>query len=209
MPFVIPKDSLNQFDKEGFLTIESFLSEANFELLRKSIIEALSQVPNGFMSRYLGGRDLFRSVEGVRKSLLKRDLQKMAGALTQELKLRFAFDQIWDGRHEQGKLFPDPVPLYEITSVDPLKLGALLCLEGESNHERFPKKPNEILFFNPNLPIPWQELPKGQMFLLFGFSPVNAIYKENLKDPNTHLLKRLDYQPNEPLHTKTHPVFKC
>ena len=207
MPLVITKDSVNTFEKEGLLSIESFFT--TFEPLHEAVIRALSQVPKGFMSRYLGGRDLFRKEEGIRKVLLKKDMQKIVGALCNEQKMLYAFDQIWDVRHDPSTLFPEPIALQEMMSVSPLKLGAILCIEGEGNHELFPKKPNDILFFDPRRVMPWNELPKGQMFLLFAFAPITAIYKENPLDPNTNLLKRLDYQPNCPLNRKTHPVFKC
>ena len=194
MPFVISHESLKSFEKDRVLSIDSFLSPASFDALKKSILDALSAGTR---------RDLFREHLDIKKSLLTKSTQKMACELCNERKLLFAFDQLIEGPQ-------DVASVQELASVFPIKLAGLLCWQGEAPIPLppIPAKPNQILFFDCEAVLPWNEIPKGQRFYLFGFAPIDAVYRENLKDPYTHLLKRLDYQNNQPLSSKTHPLIK-
>jgi hypothetical protein len=206
MPFVISREMSKSFDKEGILLVDGFLPEVPFDVLKKIVEKQVANSPKDFDSRYKNGRDVFRTHEEVKKTVLKKDYQKVICELCNATKLFFAFDQIWDSRVSRSNF--EKSPLQEIMSISPLTLGALLCLEGESEHPLFPKKPNELFLFDPVIPMDWSDIPEGQLFFLFGFADMGAIYKENLKDPNTYNIKRLHYQPNQPIKAKTHPIIK-
>lgn len=189
MPFLLSNESQKKFHKERTLILESFLTLSGFETFKRALSSAQVR------------RDLFRTQLDLKKVLLKKDFQLMVCTLCNAHKLFYAFDQLLDKPL-------DPGSLQERVSIHPLKLGGLLCWQGESTHPLFPTKPNDLLLFDPQLILPWNELPPGQRFYLFGLSPTDAVYQENAKDPFTNDLKRLNYQNNQPLSIKTHPLLK-
>jgi|GEM_PF-2817891 len=161
---------------------------------------------------YQKGRDLVRENKEIKKVLWSSKFYKMALMLLGKKALRYGFDEVlFLSKHTKSG-----ESVEERSSIDPLALNLLVCLEGErerreiNDHFAFPTKPGDGVFFYPTLE--WSsalsELEQSQKFLLLSWAEPKARYKMNEKDRDTYYLKTLGYQFGETLRDICHPLFQ-
>lgn len=152
------------------------------------------------------GRDLWRQEPKLQNFLL-RTLGPIALTLTGKPQLHLAVDQ-WIPHSE----FPKKAsPLKDLFSIQGFALGAILTENPSPEHKTTlgiaptPSKPENILFFRPNLILDWPHAHADIYLVLF--AQPHSVYVHNPKDPQTNYLKQYGYQYGDVLRNEFHPVI--
>jgi hypothetical protein len=214
MPLVLLPEMRRHFHETGSLEVEALFPQKILDEIRASVKVLFPISKISFTDRYLKGRDLFRTQEPFRRLEMRKETVQFILELSQVNYLHLACDQLFDWTSSHGdssSILPKNASFSELMSITPLVLGMLIALEGQGDDKPsvFPKEPGNVTFFSPEIPIDWEkDSLKGRSFLFVAYAPRGAIVRFNPQDPNTNLLKRMDYQDGSPIHNRTHPLFR-
>lgn len=212
MHFKIAEAHCTFFTQNGFIEFESPLSTEDLSLLTDQALEKRVGKNLDLCSPealYHAGHDLWRSTPELRKKILSHSLAEVAAQLFKKKTLHIAFDQLL--RTTTTTSFPNQPPssLQSISSIYPLAGIALLHLSGSPTPSPFtPSLPQHILFFSPDLIIPWEIFFQSphQSFLLIAYATPDSLYAHQKKDLHLHALKKLGYGYGDRLQQEHHPV---
>ncbi len=208
MRFALLDSYFDFFLKHQILQLEGLLSEEETKALSIQIetllIKHLHQKPLDVASNieiWKAGKDLWKESSEIKKILFRMQLGEITHFLFKKRPIRLAYSQVVFTGNKQDSLFSSPKTLEEISSIDPIFGGALLCLENSLESEEIETsnipqlkrlKKGNVLFFSGKHPIPFPELfaQKGLKALLLCFAAGNIRYKLEPQDPHTHELKK-------------------
>jgi hypothetical protein len=174
----------NFYVKNNLLELEKLLSEEEIATLLKSPQK---------------GENPWKQAPETRKALIKSGIGEVVSFLTKKRQIRLGYTLPLFS--STLPLFPKSYRLKDISSVDPVLGGALLCLESSNTSlaESLPdftkQTPGSVIFFGSDYPIPFADIAAQKNFkgLLVCFTPQKARYKFEPLDPYTHLLKKSGY----------------
>jgi hypothetical protein len=182
MRYVITSTQLNSFRKEGYLTLEDFLTEQEVSHIFQLLEEAKSRFPSG--------RDLERENPPLRKAIPFARLGQVAPQI-------FGKKQIRCGWTQYPPHFPEEGSIEEVSSVTELLGGAMLHLA--------PPSLGNVTFYDKQFLLALPELTTP--LLLIALTREKTRYRLNEKDPHTHALKKLGYGFGDALSHETHPLI--
>lgn len=164
------------------------------------------EIPHSLPIQRLG-RDLWRQDPEL-QNLLVRKLGPIALILTGKKQLHLGCDQ-WIPATELPK---KACPVKELFSIQGFALGAILAENPILPTRRsplgilpLPSKPQNILFFRPDLILDWPHV-KSDLYLVLYALP-NSVYIHNPKDPLTNALKQFGYHFGDVLKNEFHPFL--
>lgn len=142
------------------------------------------------------------------QDFLVRKLGPIALVLTGKKKLSLACDQFISEENRPAKAGT----LKEMFCIQGFALGIVIAENPLLPVRRsslgilpLPSKPENILFFRPDLILDWPHVSSDLYLALYAFP--NAVYIHNPKDPATHFLKQFGYNFGDVLRTETHPLI--
>lgn len=213
--------------KEPLLAIEQTLTN-RLKIKREQLDQQTSQ------ALYMGGRDLWRSNEQIKRITFSSRLAEVAYDLVQSKPLRLAYDQFFQGispamvrvnRNSYTNLFHQPHTLAEVSCCQKVICGLMLCLSNENpdsdegsdeeiseNPEGlniFPTTPGNGVYFSPYFPIDFLDLCRKQQcrYLLIVYTHFHSFYVKEERDPHVHDWKRLGYLFGDKLNDKFNPII--
>lgn len=186
MRFGLIKDHLDFFHKHKFIELEELMTEDEIDTINSKLND----------QKY----DVWRTNDALKKIILKPTLAEVAAQLSKVQPIRIAHDRLLE-----GPLAKEPLNLIETSSIRRVVSGVVIQLESYDGEEPLvPKKKGSGIFFAPYHPLVF---PKGCKLLLIVYTEVKALYIRELRDPNCHALKKLDYVFNDRIRTETHPIL--
>lgn len=216
MKFTLDSSSLESFNKNRMVEIAGLYDDAALELMNHEIDRFLAKEEAQTQEKaMLCGHDLFRKLEKYKKTLQLHSLGQIAYELVAVKPLRLAFDQLLVAPNGIADEFLDTIflkkegSLKERSCVNELVMGALIALKAEEALLPFAAKAGHIVFFSPDITIPfdWLKKRKGDRYLLLAFSTKHAQYIFNEGDPQNHYLKRMGYVYGDKLKDSLNPIF--
>ena len=237
MRFAIAREHMDFFYKNYFVEFDNLLSPEEVETLRKEIDNELLQRCHSYgepldkispSSIYMGGHDLWRTNNQIKKIVLRPKLAEIAGALTKVRPLRIGYDQVFRtseivrffSNHE--KPLSLNIPLSQMSSLTGVVCGLMLRLSPaevqgvssplskgvDSSLIPWPSLPGNGIFFAPHISLSLSYFFENPNLygLLIVYLEDNTIYVLEKNDPHTHALKKLDYGFGDRLRNSTHPI---
>lgn len=242
MKFAIEGDHRQFFKKNQTLEIQGLLTENQLKewntQIEKSLAERLNTTPYKLSQElpskiFSSGRDLFRSGDYLKKSILNSQFAEIASDLIEFRPLRFGFDQYYKTAPENLKdkeafnpyktLTELPRTLNEITCLQEVLCGLMICLSSEEVESSetdesaetqeiktsiFSKKAGNAVFFSPEALIDFNDLvsSKKASYLCLVYTHSLCIYFLEENDPQTHAFKHLGYVFGDRLNDKLNPI---
>ncbi|MBM3197909.1 MAG: hypothetical protein FJZ58_01465 [Chlamydiae bacterium] len=192
MKLALPDSLWEFFQQHQLLELEDIFSPQDLSLLSKSHETLDSKSP------WSPRRNTWQENPSIKKLLQHSSLGEIAAFLYKKRPIRLAYT-LWLSPM-QTPLSLVPKTLSEISCLDPLLGGVLLCLENTTRE--VPPMPDlckqtagHALFFSATYPLPFPDLCSlpGQKSLLIALAPAQLRYKLEPQDPSTHLLKKRGY----------------
>lgn len=205
MKYIITADQKTFFARYQQVEFEGLLSEKELTVLTTAIHR-----------RSLGGtkRDLARKDPEIEKIVYSNHLASIGAELIFTKQLRFGYDQLIELPIKEGVA---PKTLQEMSSVRPLVMAMMICLEGvyekpldaDEGFVPFPQKPANVTFFSPSCVWDCESLAARtkQQFLLVAFAGPRPLYVFEENDPYVHALKQLGYGFGDRLKEQSHPTL--
>lgn len=222
MKLAIDNVQRQYFRKNHAIEFE-LLSPLQLDELNHGIEQALGPSAGESADKtFAAGRDLWRRNELVKKYVTNRSLAEIASELIEYKPLRLAFDQFYPSLSKTSpflqkglykQFLQQPRSLKEISSIQGLLCGLVICLSGEPGEENkpvtiFPSIPGNGTFFSVDAVLDFQELLQEQAhrYLMVAYTHATSIYVLEENDPQTHELKRLGYVFGDKLSDRDHPL---
>lgn len=195
------------FVRHQLIEFAEVLSSEEVDLIEKStkqgLEKALGSKPLDLASNtdlWMAGRNHYLVDGLMKRALLKSPIGQIAAFLYKKSPIRIAYTQAFFSLADDIPI-KEPFNLTEISSVDPMLGGALICFNDseEKPQELLPDlrrhSKGHVIFFSSSCPIPFPDLfkQKGLQCLLIGFAPSRIRYKLQPLDLHTHALKKLGY----------------
>lgn len=237
MKFSTAKEHRDFFHKQGWIEFEGFISPDQLPAIHQALDQVLAERLNVSPERlrlltseqfFLQGRDVWRSHPTLQKLVTRSLFAEIASELIEKKPLRLGYDQFFPSRHASpysaktsqvySHFLEQNTSLEDVSCLKGVIGGLILALGGkqevpvEENLQEginvFPRQPGSVIFFKPDIPIPWKNLyaHAGQSFYLIVYTQAYAYYQLQPQDPHTHALKRLGYVFNDKLNDKLHPI---
>lgn len=237
MKFATAKEHRDFFQRNGWIEFENFLSTDELTQVNQAVDQALAERLNTPPEKlrqlssdklYLQSRDLWRVNTSLRKFAIQARFAEIASELIEKKPLRLGYDQLIPVRyptklseqvhHVYTHFIEQTVDLATISCVQEVLCGLIIALGGSKVEEAadketegvsvFPHQPGNVIYFQPNLPVNWQNLYTypGQRFYLIVYTHLRANYYLQPQDPHTHALKHLGYVFNDKLNDYLHPI---
>lgn len=236
MKFAIVKEHRDFFQKNGWIEFENFLSPDELTHVNHALDQALAERLHTPVEKlrqlssdqqYVQSRDLWRLNDSLRKFATQPRLAEIASELIEKKPLRLGYDQLLPARYQPKLVEPthsvythfigQTAELATISCVQEVLGGVMIALGGkkEDSADReiegvsvFPSQPGNVIYFQPQLPVNWQNLYAypGQRFYFIVYTTAVAHYHLQPKDPHTHTLKHLGYVFNDKLNDRLHPI---
>lgn len=226
MNFTVVREHREFFRKHHWIECDGVVTAAELKRFAEEIPLVLDEREK---EKYLGkafdknsfsiGHDIWRGRPALRKIILSRGLAGIAGELIEEKPLRFGYDSLFPavpkhhGNNAYDKFLQTQPTLHEMSCIQGVLCGAMLCLSGESDlagdkPTLFCTTPGNAVFFAPDWPLPLQEIYQnpGFTYLLIVYVKANAVYYAQTGDPHLHDFKRLDYNFGDRLKEPLHPI---
>lgn len=229
MKFATDKSHRDYFYKHGTIEFDELFSPEQIHELNVAIDAVLCKnlsIRKDQLARqtpqelFLGGRDLFRRDESIKKLLLHRRLAEIAVELMETHFLRMGYDQLLLGETKQpiiettyDRFLRREGTLQEKSCITPIICGLMLCLDpaqaSENSSAFFPKTAGSGVFFKPDIPLDLSFLCQalGGRYLLIAYAEARTVYILNENDPHTHALKHIGYVFGDKLSDKLNPII--
>lgn len=238
MKFSTAKEHRDFFQKHGWIEFEDLISIDQLNAANQDIDQVLAERLKVSVNRlktfgsekiYSHGRDLWRSKPTLQKLITQNRFAELAAELIEKRPLRLGYDQLFPARQQKpfseeaalvySQFLEQITSLQTVSCVQGVICGFMIALgnqEGVSKEkvslegiDIFPSKPGNVIFFQPNVPINWNDLYShlGQRFYMVVYTQVHAHYQLEPLDPHTHSLKRLGYIFNDKLKDALNPII--
>lgn len=226
------------FDNEQFIELEGLLRPQQAEILAaeaRSIVCERLRIPVAAYSLqsdrkiFGAGRGLWRDRETFQRLSCHSGLAVIAADLFRRRPLRIAYDQLWVPRR-MGRIgasfYPqmlakETVTLEDLSSIQGLVGGLMICLEGEEEVDDephnpmvgekldpFPRIKGSGIYFSAETPLDLSFINKESTnsYLLIAYASLQAVYVHCPGDPNTHDLKDDGFAFGDSLRQEIHPL---
>ncbi len=216
MRFKLIADHRKFFSQEKQIELEDVFKPEAIEALSGLVDQILGQKMRKLIETepphnlFKVGRDLWRDHPDIKHFVCHRTIGHLAGQLYDPPLLQLAFTQVFRTTEQTGFSLLPPSSLQEISCIQPLAGAALIRLKGKAHHSPLlPKKRENLVFFAPDLLIPWEIFfqEPHQSYLLIAFAPAKALYLLEKRDLHTHDLKKLGYVFGDRLKGELHPIL--
>jgi hypothetical protein len=228
MKYAVDSEHRDFFQKHRFLELEELLTPKQLEEANAAIEAALkvrlsvNQLDQQSAENlFMAGRDLWRQDQQLRKLICQRGLAEIASELISVKPIALAFDQlivspdlhplVTADNRAYIDLMKTPTSLEEISSVQGLVCGLLLCLRAGEPHPLFPSVAGHGVYFDPKVPLDFGFLRRDRerRLLLIAYAEKSSYYYQQNNDPHLHYLKRFGYHFGDKLSIKhIPPVFE-
>lgn len=233
MRFSLTHQQSSYFTDNGFIEFDELLSDDVIRRLRQELKQEVSKRLNYSFERcsaeqiYRAGRDLWRENDYISKLVRKVGISGLAAEVFHEQPLRLAYDQCICG----GLPFEDGQSLEEMSSIQGLVGGLLICVDGDLEREEkaesterklrrsvedaepdpidvFSPHRGSAIFFAPDRPLIKDSLAHDprRCYLLIAYATMRPVYVRRAGDPHAHGLKDYDYVFGDTLKEETHPL---
>lgn len=216
MHFSVNKEHRDFYKKNHWIEAEELLKPSHLEALQRDVHAVLANrlrhktvTPE---KQFEAGHDLWRDHGEIRKILLGKEIATVASEIIEQRPLRFGRDFLLPA---SGHPFSsNQHTLRDLTCIQGVLCGALICIQGpttpleEAAQEMFPTEPGHIVFFDPDFPIPFDQLlkRKGAMYVVIVYIQRNAVYTYEERDPHAHGFKKIGYALGDKLTDVLHPM---
>lgn len=240
MKYAIASEHRDFFQKNGAIEFDELFNEEQLSQLMASIPQTLQArlkvSPDKFEKistekQFYAGRDLWRDSPVLKKLITHNRLAEIASELVQYKPLRLGYDQYYppvpsskimmaEERQGYSDLMGKEISLNEISSLQGILCGLMICLEGNNTTEPaadpeamqvniFASKAGNGVFLAPDKRIDFGKLRTlpSQRYLLVVYTSPTTIYILREDDPHTHALKRLGYVFGDKLSDKLNPII--
>lgn len=230
--FAIASEHRDFFNKQHSIELEELLNAKQLQRLTSAIDTALalrlklrvSELPKAPETLFMAGRDLWRGSDVIKNIVTQRQFSQIAAELTGQRMLRLGYDQFFSEPLRSSiltqamskTLFPHPQTLTEISSLQGVQCGLMLCLRGEASEEEeassplFSKQAGSGVFFNPQTPFLFQPNAENtnslRQYLMIVYVSNSSVYLCNHSDPQVHALKQYGYVFGDKLNDKRNPI---
>lgn len=242
MKFSVASEHRNYFQNKQTIEFEALLSSDQTRQLVVAIETVLSKrlnVRTGQLKQqqaetlFLSGHDLWRQNDYIKRIATQPRLAEIASELIEQKKLRLGYDQYFPFPKQRiadnvlnpyADLLLKQPTLKDISSVNGLLCGLMLCLNNIENEESppenpqgkdllppvnlFSKKAGHGVYFSPEARIDFRQLlhHPEQNYLLIVYTQQLSQYILTEADPHTHSLKRLGLVFGDKLTDKLNPI---
>jgi len=189
-----------------FLDCEKIKEHTDQVLLKRTLKSLESQSPEQL---FAVGRDLFREDALIRKMVVSRLLAQTFSLLLDAPVIRVAYDEVLRTTKIGSSPLSQATSLQSVSAFQSLLGGAVIRLTPDgTSHEFLPQKVGSVVFFRPDLPLPWPDFfqIEHQSFLLIAYAPERCLYVPSSDDPHGHALKKLGYGSGDALNNTLHPI---
>jgi hypothetical protein len=227
MKFAASSEHRDFFRKNQVIEFEDVISEKQLAALH-SAIDAVCAARLSITTRLVEektptelfriGRDLWRASDAIKSTVVSKKLAEIASELLEIKPLRMGYDQLIVAPNAYAEpLFSQPQTLEEISSIQGILGGVMLCLKGRglTEEETIPTFTNDLfsnkagsgVFFRADTIIDFNQLTNhlGQRYLLVVYTHAVSVYIHS-SDPNAHFLKQFGYNFGDKLNDKLHPI---
>ncbi len=210
MRFSLPDSYFDFLLKHQILEIEDLMTAQEAETLCEKteslLVSRLHQKPlciSSNLELWKAGKNLWKEDPEIKKILFHLQLGEISHFLFKKRPIRLAYTQTFFTENKKDAVFSSSEILNNISCVNPLLGGVLLCLRSSDNQESITPlipdlkatKKGRAFFFSEQYPIPFPELfqQKGLRMILIAFAPGRLRYKLEPKDIHTHDFKKVGY----------------
>ncbi len=231
MKLAVNSEHRQYFRKNNHIEFDGLLNPVQLEEINRGLENVLAgrlnvKPQNVFRElpekTFAAGRDVWRQDETLKKYVINKGLAEIASELIEYKPLRLAYDQFYPSiAHTPSVLFEGPYrslimqprSLKEISCIQGLLCGLVLCLTGEPETETkegsiFPRTAGNGTFFNVEAVLDFHELFQEQThrYLMIVYTHATSMYLLEENDPQTHDLKRQGYVFGDKLLDKLNPL---
>jgi hypothetical protein len=227
MKFAASSEHRDFFRKNQLIEFEDVINEKQLAALH-SAIDAVCAARLSITTKlvdqktpielFLNGRDLWRASDAIKSTVASKKLAEVASELFEIKPLRLGYDQLIVAPNAYSEpLFSQPQTLEEISSIQGVLGGVMLCLRGKElaneetistfTNDLFSNKAGSGIFFRANTNIDFSQLVNhlGQRYLLIVYTHAVSVYIHS-NDPNASFLKQFGYNFGDKLTDKLHPI---
>lgn len=224
MRFALSGQQKAYFFDHGFLEFEGVLQAPACETLLLSAEASINQkIQNNSAlkkdkTRFLAGHDLWRNSDHVKKQVFSVSLARLGAELFNTAPLRLAYDQFFTFSNCLP-LLSTPSSLEEISSIQGLVGGLMICLKGKKSENEeessetfgaspFPSEQGNVTYFSSTVSLNPSSVAQQEdhVYLLVAYASMHPIYRHNERDIHTHNLKDFGYVFGDILKENTHPL---
>lgn len=230
MKFATAKEHREFFRKNQFVEFEELLSAYQLKQMQSAIKESLAlrmQTPIVDLldhkpeQLFSHGRDLWRGSPVIKKTITQQRLAEIASELISIRTMRLGYDQLFTTVPQPilkesslyTSLLKQPHTLEEISSLQGVICGLMLCLTGESSKDSPPDifcgRAGNGVFFSPKVPINFPLLLEkvNESYLMLVYVQPNSVYVHCANDPLGHSFKSVGYNFGDKLLDKNNPIL--
>lgn len=232
MKLAISREHRDFFQKHHSIEFEGLLDPTKLHDLVTNVKSTLTNRLGPLDKRdsdalFSEGRDLWRISNPIKKIVTNPHFAEIASELTNQRVLRLGYTQYFPAPSstslniEKGPyatLLSKKSTLEEISSLQGVQCGLMICLKDESNAEIatlpesteiFPLKAGNGVFFSPKAFINFPELYKrmGNQFLMIVYTQATAVYVHCENDPLAYSLRNVGYAFGDKLLDKRNPIL--
>jgi hypothetical protein len=215
MPAALAPEHRDFFSRNHYIEFEEMLPFLDCEKIKEHIDQVLLKRTKKALNTqtppelFAAGRDLFREDALIRKTVVSRLLAQTLSLLLDAPVIRIAYDEVLRTTEKTGSPLSPSASLQSLSALQSLVGGAVIRLTPDgTSHEFLPQKVGSVVFFRPDLPLPWPDFFQvpHQSFLLIAYAPERCLYVPRSDDPHGHALKKLGYGSGDPLNNSLHPI---
>lgn len=210
MKFSISLEQRYFLNQKGYIPFYALLSSLELKTLNDAL-----------QSKNLTTKhDLWRENESVKQIVFSRRLANLVYELTNTKPLRIAFDHYLpektkglldtEKKSPVETFFESQVPLQDRSSINPLVGMFLLVLNTDADvNEETSVTAGGGYFILPTTTFSLDELSltPNQRYFLIAYGDSHSQYLFEMRDPDVHFLKTLDYVFGDKLNDHKHPIL--
>ena len=229
MKFAVASEHREFFNKNGYIQFADVLTPEQLQGLSRDLKQALVnrlQLASHYelerlstANVFLKGRDLWRELPAIRKTISSPSLLDMAWEFLQVKPLRIGDDQYLPRSSRISTVVGKPTlyeqllavqaSLSEISSIQGTVCGWLLCINSEAKEESVgvvPSTPGHGVFFSADYPIPFDQLDPNSDFFMITYALQKSVYIHNENDCLGTLFREQGCNYGDKLTDKLNPI---
>ena len=219
MKFTIADDHQDYFQENHRIEFEGFLTEEDIYNLKQEIESVIAERLQASQEKVLqrppyklfeAGRDLWRNSDEIRKTSCRRTFGEVVFLLTGQKPLRLGYDQFFPAlkssvfpvQDTYSKWLQTPSTLKEVSCVQDVVCGVLLCLTGDTTS-------GNVIFLAPEAPIDFLETLdlREHSYYLIVYTKAKSVYIHNKLDPHFPDLLQWGYNFGDRLKDELNPII--
>lgn len=228
------------FNKNGFIEFADLLKpdQCNrlYQDIRQALMNRLKLSTHASLERqlpatlYKNGRDLWRELPGLKKTIFDLSLVEVAWELCQEKPIRIAFDQLLPKNSIHMPLDKDEPyhqfmavnkPLAEFSSIQGTLCALIICINESTNGKEalpqrepeslgsliLPEKAGNGIYISAELPIDFSKINTYSDYLMIAYARQKSVLISNENDPLGYLHRQWGYNYGDALKDKLNPIL--